>query len=149
METIIQKALKLLLDKFGTDYDCVTISEDNGHYRANIECATPARLIGKNGETLSAIQTLLKNMLYSQNQENLFVTVDVDNYRKDQEDRMTQKAQKFIDQMRERNLSEIKLPPMSPYFRRVVHLWVLNNFPELATDSVGEGRSRAVRVFYK
>lgn len=149
METIIQKAIKRLLDKFGTEYDCVTINEENGHYRANIECSTPARLIGKNGETLQAIQTLLKNMLYAQNQENLFVTVDVDNYRKDQEDRMIEKAQKFIDLMKERNLSEVKLPPMSPYFRRVVHLWVLSNFSELQTDSVGEGRARAIRVFYK
>lgn len=149
METIIQKAIKLLLDKFGTDYDCVTIREEAGHYRANIECSNPARLIGKNGETLHAIQTLLKNILYAQSEENLFVTVDVDNYRKDQEDRMTGKAQKFIDMMKERNLSEIKLPPMSPYFRRVVHLWVLNTFPELQTDSVGEGRDRAIRVFYK
>lgn len=149
METIIQKALKLLLDKFGTEYDCVTVSEDNGHYRANIECPNPARLIGKNGETLGAIQTLLKNILYANKQEGLFVTVDVDNYRKDQEDRMIGKAQKFIDTMRDQNLGEIKLPPMTPYFRRVVHMWVLNNFPELASDSVGEGPTRAVRVFYK
>jgi len=149
METIIQKALKLLLDKFGTEYDCVTVTEENGQYRANIECATPARLIGKNGETLSAIQTLLKNMLFAQNKENLFVCVDVDNYRKDQEDRMTQKAEKFIDTMKERNLGEVKLPPMPPYFRRVVHMWILNNYPELTSDSVGEGRARAVRVFYK
>ena len=149
METIIQKALKLLLDKFGTDYDCVMVSEENGHYRANIECATPARLIGKNGETLSAIQTLTKNILFSQNRENLFVTVDVDNYRKDQEDRIIEKARRSIETMKENNLSEIKLSPMTPYFRRVIHLWVVNTYPELQTDSVGEGRGRAVRVFYK
>ena len=149
METIIQKALKLLLDKFGTDYDCVTVTEENGHYRANIECPTPARLIGKNGETLSAIQTLLKNILFTQNKENLFVSVDVDNYRKDQEDRIIAKAQKFIDMMKERNLAEVKLPPSNPYFRRIVHTWILNNFPELQSDSIGEGPDRAVRVFYR
>ena len=149
METIIQKALKLLLDKFGSEYDCVTISEEQGHYRANIECPTPARLIGKNGEIISALQVLLKNVMYTQNKENTFVTVDVDNYRKDQENRMVAKAQNFIENMKDQNLAEIKLPPMTPYFRRVVHLWVLNNYPELNTDSVGEGRARAVKVFYK
>lgn len=149
METIIQKALKLLLDKFKADYDCVTITEKQGQYRANIECSAPAKLIGKNGETLNAIQTLLKNMLYAQNNENLFVCVDVDHYRKDQEDRMIAKAEKFIEMMKERNLGEIKLPPMPPYFRRVIHMRILNNFPELSSDSVGEGQSRAIRVFYK
>ncbi len=149
METIIQKALKLLLDKFGAEYDCVTITEENGQYRANIETPNAARLIGKNGETLSAIQTLLKNMLFAQNKENVFISVDVDNYRKAQEERIIQKAERYIDMMKERNLAEIKLPPMSPYFRRVVHMWVLHSFPELESDSVGEGKARAVRVFYK
>lgn len=149
MESIIQKAIKRLLDKFGAEYDCVTVSEENGHYRANIECEAPARLIGKNGDTLNAFQTLLKNMLYAQNKENLFVTVDVDHYRKAQEDRMIEKAQKYIDALRDKGLSEIKLPPMNPYFRRVVHMWVLHTFPELQSDSVGEGPKRAVRVFYK
>ena len=149
METIIQKALKLLLDKFGAEYDCVTVTEENEQYRANIETPNPAKLIGKNGETLSAIQTLLKNMLYAQNRENIFISVDVDNYRKAQEERVIEKAERYIKMMKERNLGEIKLPPMSPYFRRVVHLWILHTFPELQSDSVGEGKSRAVRVFYK
>ena len=149
MESIIQKALKLLLDKFGAEYTVVTVLEENGHYRANIEADIPARLIGKNGETLAAIQTLLKNILFAQNHENLFVSVDIDGYRKAQEDKMIAKAQKFIDTMKEQNLAEIKLPPMSAFFRRVIHMWILNTFPELTSDSVGEGRDRAIRVFYK
>ncbi len=149
MESIIQKALKLLLDKFGATYDCVTISEDNGHYRANIETTEPARLIGKNGDTLSAIQTLLKNALYAQNGESIFLTVDVDGYRKQKEAKIVEKAKKFVDIMRNENLGEIKLMPMNPYYRRIVHTWIANEFPELTSDSVGEGRERAVRIFYK
>lgn len=149
MESIIQKALKLLLDKFGATYDCVMISEDSGHYRANIETSEPARLIGKNGDTLSAIQTLLKNSLYAQNHESVFITVDVDNYRKQKEDKILDKAKKFIEIMKKENLAEVKLPPMNPYYRRIVHTWVANDMMELTSDSVGEGRERAVRVFYK
>lgn len=149
MESIIQKALKILLDKFGAEYDCVMVSEENGHYRANIESTAPARLIGKNGDTLNAVQTLLKNVLYAQSKENIFLSVDVDNYRKNQEDRVIEKAQKFIDTMKSENLSEMKMTPMPPFFRRVVHMWILNNFPELASDSIGEGMARSVRVFYK
>ena len=149
METIIQKALKLLLDKFGADYDCVMVSEEDGHYRANIECANPARLIGKNGETLNSIQTLLKNILFTQNKENVFLSVDVDGYRKTQEDRIISKAEYYLNTMRDQNLAEIKLPPMNPYFRRLVHMWVLNNFPELQSDSTGEGQNRAVRIFHR
>ncbi len=149
METIIQKALKILLDKFGATYDCVMVSEENGHYRANIETSEPARLIGKSGDVLSALQTLLKKMLYAQSQENVFITVDVDNYRKAKEEKIIVKAKKFLDIMRNENLGEIKLPPMNPYYRRIVHTWVANEFPDMTSDSVGEGMSRAVRILYK
>jgi len=149
MESIIQKALKLLLDKFEASYDCVTVSEVNGQYKAIIECDAPAKLIGRNGDILNAIQVLLKNTLYAQNKENIFVSVDVDGYRQNQEDQMIFQAEKYINIMKDQNLSEIKLPPMNPYFRRVIHMWVLNNSPELQSDSIGEDEKRAVRVFYK
>ena len=149
MESIIQKTLKLLLDKYGADYDVVTVSEENGQYRANIETSNKARIIGKNGDTLNAIQLLLKNILYRKSKENIFLSVDVDNYRKRQEDKIIDKVKHFIELMKENNLGEIKLPPMSAYFRRVVHMWILHNSIELASDSVGKGRDRAVRIFYK
>ena len=149
METIIQKTLKRLLDEFGADYVCVTVAEADGHYRANIETDHAAQLIGRNGKTLSSLQVLLKNILWSQNDEKTFVTIDIDGYRKEQEDKVISKVEKTIDLMRERNLSEIKLHPMSPYFRRVVHTWISSTFPELTTESVGEGANRAIKVLYR
>lgn len=149
METIIQKALKTLLDKFGAEYLCVTVSEDSGHYRANIETDNASRLIGRNGATLNSLQILLKNILWSQNEEKIFVTVDVDNYRKDQEDKAMDKVRQTIELMREQNLPEIKLMPMSAYFRRIAHLWIPTHYPELTTESIGEGPKRAIKVSYK
>jgi len=149
METIIQKTLKRLLDEFGAEYLCVTVVEDNGHYRANIETDHAAQLIGRNGKTLSSLQVLLKNILWSQNDDKIFVTVDVDGYRKEQEDKIISKTEKTIDLMKERNLSEMKLHPMTPYFRRVVHTWIAATYPELTTESVGECQNRAIKVLYR
>ncbi len=149
METMIQKALRLLLDRFGAVYDCITVQEENEHYRANIETEDPARLIGKSGAVLEALQIILKNILWEQNAEKVFVSVDVDNYRKDQEDRLLEKVGKYVDSMKDRNLSETILPPMSPYFRRVVHMWIASSYSELSSDSIGRGEERSVRVFYK
>ena len=149
METIIQKTLRTLLDKFGAEYLCVTVAEDAGHYRATIETDNASRLIGRNGQTLNALQILLKNILWTQNGERVFVTVDVDGYRKDQEEKVLAKVKHTIDLMKERNLSEIKLYPMSPYFRRVVHVWISNEYPELMTESTGEGEGRSIKVLYK
>lgn len=149
METIIQKALKILLDKFGASYDCIRIQEDNEHYYATIETSDPARLIGRNGATLNALQTLLKNILWSQNEEKFYVTIDIDGYRKSQYDKTFDKVARSIDMMKERGLGEMTLYPMKPFLRRLVHLWIADNYPELTTNSVGEGAKRAIRVLYK
>jgi len=149
METIIQKALKLLLDKFGAEYDVVTVTEDSGHYRANIETAHAARLIGRNGSVINALELFLKNILFEQTSEKLFFTLDVDGYKKAKEDALLAKVQKKIEWMKESNLGEMKLWPMAPKIRRIVHLWIASEYPELTTDSDGEGRERAVKVMYK
>ena len=128
---------------------CVTVSEDAGHYRATIETDNASRLIGRSGQTLNALQILLKNILWSQNGEKVFVTVDVDGYRHEQEEKVLSKVKGTIELMQERNLSEMKLFPMSPYFRRVVHVWIANEYPEMTTESVGEGEQRAIKVLYK
>lgn len=149
METIIQKALKILLDKYGVEYDCVRIEEDNDHYYAIIETEDPSRLIGRNGTTLNALQTILKNILWSQSEEKIFVTLDVDGYRRSQYEKTYDKIRKSIELMKERNLAEMTLYPMKPFLRRLVHLWIAENYPDLTTNSVGEGSQRAIRIFYK
>ncbi len=149
METIIQKALKLLLDKMGAEYDCVSVGEKDGHYRANIETPEAGRLIGPNGATLNALQILLKNILYHQTSERLFVSVDVDGYRAEQDDRFLNKVQESIEMMQDQNLGELKLSPMKPYLRRLVHLWIPANYPDLTTESVGDGAQRAIKITHK
>ena len=149
MESIIQRELKRLLDKFGADYDCVTVTEEGGRYIANIETAYPPRIIGRHGSVIDALQMVFKNVFFARQQENVFLTLDVSGYRAEQEKRVTDKVQRTIETMKEQNLGEIKLFPMNPHFRRVVHLWVAQNYPELTTESIGNNLERAVRVFYK
>ncbi len=149
METIIQKAIKLLLDAYGAQYDLVTVKEKSGHYTANIETDTPARLIGKNGSIINALQILLKSLLFRQSGERVFVTVDVDGYREQQHERVYGRVKEMIGMMRNENLPEITLPPMKPYLRRLVHLWIVDRFHDLTSESVGEDPQRAIRIFYK
>lgn len=150
MESIIQKTLKLLLDKYGADYNLVSVVEDTpGHYRANIDSDHPSRLIGKKGDTITSLQILLKLILPKDIIESAFISIDVDGYRKKQEEDIISEVEESLQMMEEENLAEIKLRPMTPYFRRVAHLYITNNKPSLSSDSIGAGRSRAVRVFRK
>jgi len=149
MEAIIQKALRLLLDQFGAQYDAVGVIEENGHYRANIETMETGLLIGRRGNVLMSLETILKHIIWEQTGEKVFFSLDVDNYRKDRDDKVIATVNEKIDFMKDRGLPELKFQPMNPYTRRMVHLYIASKYPELSTDSVGEGRNRAIKVFYK
>ena len=149
METVIQRAAKLLLDHFKEEYDCVLVSEEDGHYRVKIETSNSSLLIGRRGAVLEALQTLLKNIFWAQNGENIFISIDVDGYRKAQEDSLLAKMDKIIQKMKEKNVANTKTFPMNSYLRRVVHLWIAKQYPELTTESEGKGEEKAMKIFYK
>ena len=74
-----------------------------------------------------------------------FIVLDVDGYRRAQEDKVCRIAEQKADFVR-RKKTNVALPPMSPYFRRVVHLYIAGNenMQDLTTESIGEGDYRQI-----
>lgn len=115
--------------------------------RVDIESGEASRIIGWHGETLNAVQHLLKSIVRTAEklERTPFIVVDVDGYRRMQEDKVRKIAEQKADFVR-RTGSRIALSPMSPYFRRIVHTHVTNTpaLQDLTTESVGEGDYRQV-----
>jgi spoIIIJ-associated protein len=125
----------------------VVTTEDDGITRIDLSSSEASRVIGWHGETLNAIQHLLKSIIRAK--ENLekspFIVIDIDGYRRMQEEKVCKIAEQKADFVR-RTGNRIALAPMSPYFRRVVHVYVANNpkLQDLTTESVGEGEYRQI-----
>jgi len=147
--TLIQDVLGSLLKLLDLPFDAITVheTEGEGFTRVDITSSVASRLIGWHGETLNSVQHLLKSILRSK--ENLekspFLVLDVDGYRREQEDKVKKVAENKADFVR-RTGTRVALAPMSPYFRRIVHLHIANNpqFQDLSTESIGEGDYRQV-----
>ena len=104
-------------------------------------------LIGRRGETLRALQSIVryissKTLGYKTN-----LMIDVENYQQKRYSslaKLTENvATKVIDSGR-----PIKLEPMPSNERRVVHM-TLAEHPEVTTESMGSGDSRQVVVYLK
>ena len=123
MELLIKETLEKLLDILGVPYTGVKISkETESAYYAEIETESSSLLIGWHGESIAAIQHILKCLIWKQGVDsNTQVIVDVDNYKKRQEESVIRMAERKAE-MAIANQKEIKLPPMNPYFRRKIHL---------------------------
>ena len=92
------------------------------------------------------MQKLIKVVVHKRYGEDFDVAFDVDSYRKRQEENVLAITKQKIEEVRGTQVKAL-LPPMSPYFRRVVHLFIRDGqYTDLETESMGEGNYRQVVI---
>ncbi len=104
-------------------------------------------LIGKQGQTLDALQFLVNKIVNRQRPfgSKVEVIVDTEKYRLRKREQFREKTLKKSLQAKKTN-KPVSLPPMPPYERRLVHM-ILADDREVYTKSVGEGHRRLVIVY--
>lgn len=148
IEEVLQETLEEILNKLGVQYGKITISqEDKDVYSLNIQSDNPSLLIGYHGDNIQALQHLLKVLAWKKcNNENFNILVDVDDYRKRQEENVINLTNRKVETLRKIGKAQI-LPPMSPYFRRKVHLHCMGaGFDDVETLSEGNGEYRHIII---
>lgn len=144
---LVKDTIGQLLTRLDLSFSDVVVSDEEDYVRAEIVSDTASRIIGWHGETLNSIQHLAKSIIRQQAnlERSPFLVLDIDGYRKSQEDKVRTIAEKKADFVR-RTGSRVALAPMSPYFRRIVHLHIANTpaLSDLTTESSGQGDYRQV-----
>ena len=145
--THAKETLKQLLEQIGLEFSDITVAEEADFIRLEIVAPQASKIIGWHGETLNSLQHILKAIVRSQQnlEKNPFIVIDIDGYRRTQEDKVKHITDQKADFVR-RTGNRVTLAPMSPYFRRIVHLYVANEqkLQDLTTESRGEGDYRQV-----
>jgi spoIIIJ-associated protein len=136
-----KKYLEDLLSFFGLNTEVYATAEDDV-----IQLNVPSThmngfLIGQRGENMRSFQYLISTALKNNDYANTRVNVDIAEYKKQRADRLRDKAEDWVKQVRDKG-EVMELQPMSPADRRVVHK--LANEYGIVTESVGEGRDRHV-----
>ena len=147
MDTLIQETLEELLNRLSTPFRKIRVEKrDENTYRANIESEEPSLLIGHHGENIYALQNILRTIIFKKNPGEYNVILDVDDYRKRQEENVLKLAERKVEMAR-KTMQVQSLPPMSPYFRRIVHMHLTRpDFNDVVTESVGEGDHRHLTI---
>ncbi len=151
IEETLEELLTEILKKLGTDFKKVTVEEEeNRNFTINIESDNPSLLIGYHGDNIQALQHILKVIAWKKLQNEQFnIIVDIDNYRKRQEDNVMALAERKVDAVRKTGRKQV-LPPMSSYFRRKVHLMCMESgFEDIETYSEGDGDRRQIIIKLK
>ena len=120
-----------------------TDGDDEGPF-FDIEGEDSALLIGRRGETLRALQLLVRTIVGRKLGANLNFTIDVEGY----DDRRRQSLANLADRVASRVIKtgrSIELEPMSARERRIVHISLADQ-KGIQTESSGEGKDRRVVI---
>lgn len=125
----------------------VTINEyegDEGELILDITGGDLAILIGRHGKTLDALQFIVSSATSRIIGYRYPVVVDVEGYKGRQRDKLESIAFSAANRA-VRQGRNVKLRPMTPYERRIVHIALADN-DKVTTMSEGEGAARRVVV---
>lgn len=106
-----------------------------------------AILIGKNGQTLSGIQNIIRQVLHKETNNFINVILDVENYKEKQVSRIERLAKQIAKEVRETK-TEVHMENMNSYERRIVHN-ILSDYKDISTNSEGEEPNRHIVVKIK
>ena len=101
-------------------------------------------LIGKGGQTLTALQHIIRQMILSKYKIKMNILLDVENYKEKQIKNIEYLAKQTAKEV-SRTKIEAKLSPMNSYQRRIVHS-ILTNFRGVTTESVGTEPNRCIVI---
>ena len=103
-----------------------------------------ALLIGREGQTLAAMQYLLTRIVGRSMGAAVNMHLDIGDYRKRQDDKLRELALILAERVRESGRAQFTRP-LSSYHRRIVHM-ALQTEEDLITRSKGEGALKRVSV---
>jgi spoIIIJ-associated protein len=101
-------------------------------------------LIGRRGETLSALQYITRLIVGKELKRPVAVVIDIEGYRARREGQLRRLARKIAEQAIETGRT-MDLEPMPANERRIIHVELKDN-AQVETLSIGEGNRRKVTV---
>ncbi len=139
--------LRHILDSMELTADLAVETGDENTISIDITGDDMGILIGRRGETLSALQYLTSLAVNRHTEEYYRIVLDTENYKKRREETLKRLAKKLAGNA-VRYRRNVTMEAMSPYERRIIHA-ELQNDPMVSTYSTGEEPNRKVVIAYK
>lgn len=103
-----------------------------------------AVLIGKNGYTVDALQTIIRQIVQNTTKSYVGIILDIENYKDKKNKNIEYLAKKIAKEVANTKV-EAKLDSMNSYERRIVHS-ILSENKYVYTESIGEEPNRCVVI---
>ncbi|WP_461208855.1 Jag family protein [Desulfocurvus sp. DL9XJH121] len=123
----------------------LTVSNEPGRIKVQVDDeANSGLIIGREGQTITALQYIANRILARRFQTSLRVHLDAGDYRDKQDDNLRKLALYLADKARDQGRTQ-STKPLSSYHRRLVHM-ALQDDESVSTRSKGEGPLKRVLI---
>lgn len=138
--------LKDITKNMGLNLD-ITAKKGEKTIYLDIKGKDAGTIIGKRGQTLDAVQYLTSLIVNKNTDKYIRVVVDAENYRSKREKTLQKLANRLAAKVI-KNSRSVRLEPMNPYERKVIHSTLQGNV-KVATRSEGDEPYRRVIIELK
>ena len=123
------------------------LNKENDELKYRIKSTNNSLLIGRDGRTLQAFLTMLRNFLQNFVISPIKVTLDIGDYNDTRATQLQILATKIAKEVTQTKINAA-LSPMNSYERRIIHE-KLASWHDVTTESIGEGQNRRVVIKFK
>lgn len=140
-----EKYIRSILKGLGIDECSVTFCEEEEGIAIELDCGDNyGVVIGRRGETLDAIQYLVRLYLNKGKENYKRVSINIGNYREKRAETLRELAKRNAAKVL-RNGRNVVLDPMNPYERRIIHT-AIQEIEGVDSHSVGSDSDRKVVI---
>ena len=142
---VAENYIRSIFKGLGLDDIHITTTKRTESISFSIDCGDDyGCVIGRRGETLDAIQYLVRLVVGKENEEFKRVSVNVGNYREKRANTLTDLAKRNADKVIKYGRNVV-LEPMNPYERRIIHT-AIQQIENVESYSIGSDDSRRVVI---
>ena len=136
--------LKQILEQMGEQTEVRQIEVDAETVELEIKGDGSGILIGRHGQTLDALEYIVNRILARRIKDAAPISLETESYRARRRQQLHRMALSMGEKAK-REHKPVRLEPMPPRDRRVVHL-ALKDDPMITTRSAGEGLMRSIEI---
>lgn len=141
----VQDYLRKIIERMGIEVK-MTPSYTDGLIRVKLSTNHNSILIGKDGETLQALNEICRNAANATFKRRVRILLDINEYKQEKYGKLISIAKREASKVAKTKIT-VSLPPMSADERRAIHN-ALVPFKHVKTVSTGEGKNRHITIIY-
>lgn len=142
----IEEYITTYFNNINMPVEVIVNRDEENVFKIIINAKNNAILIGKNGQTLEAIKTIVNAAANATFKCHIHMTVDINGYKEERYEKLKQTVERIAKTVVKTKVSA-RLGDLTSDERKIVHQH-LSDMPHVRTESEGEGNNRRLKIIY-